>query len=224
MLKKRDLSKQFELVVQQEIKEHNNAVLASNKAVNKLRGQLDSIHLIMDKNQSILENKNLSASIEINNNLIHISNELKALKSYVSDTKKELSDSTDKVKASLDKDISNKVKLSCVNKIKIDLEKSIESLKTSLVSYRNESLSQSKEVKSYCDECKVALQQETLDLKEDMTLFKDNLLEEIKASVIDKKGLTREIAVLKKAVFINEKKIENLYTLIDRVKNKPKKG
>jgi len=37
---------------------------------------------------------------------------------------------------------------------------------------------------------------------------------------IDNEGLLREIKVLKKTVFINEKKIEHLNTLIERMNKK----
>ena len=44
MLKKKDLVKEFELVVKQEIIEHNNSITANNIAMNKLRDKIEEVN------------------------------------------------------------------------------------------------------------------------------------------------------------------------------------
>jgi len=217
MLRKKDLSKQFELVVQQEIKEHNKAVLASNLAVNKLGKRIDDIYLIVDKNQSILENKSLCTKLEFNNNLLYLSAELESLKSSMSDAKQDFVKSIEEAKLALRQEMSAKAFDSYVERVESKLEESIISINKSIEKARSEALSNNRDSITYCDKLKATLQEDMSFLKEEVVSIKGDIVKDLKETKIDKEGLLKEIKVLKKLNFINEKKIENLYTLIDRL-------
>ena len=63
MLKKKDLVKEFELVVKQEIIEHNNSILANNLAMQMLRDNVATLEKEIKENftrlkSEIIDNKN----------------------------------------------------------------------------------------------------------------------------------------------------------------------
>ncbi len=84
--------------------------------------------------------------------------------------------------------------------------------------------------RAYLDSALVLMKRETLDqiasVRKDLTPappksdpIQDALDERLNPLQIDFKGLVKEIEILKKAVKYGEKKFENIYTLIERLKN-----
>lgn len=220
MLKKKDLVKQFELVVQQEIIEHNKAVSASNLSINKQREELQKQIDKLQENHKLLLNEYQLVSRQFN----HVNNL-----------------STDMLNR-IYKSESNQFKLNERNHKEIEIiDKSVETVKqnqSNLKSLYNCLSDQIDKTKKAIEELSklhiyeinrlnIKFEKELRKQKEDLLSLpseaqevKKEFMEELSVHKIDNAGLLREIKVLKKTVFVNEKKIENLETLIERINNK----
>lgn len=76
MLKRRDLVKQFEILVQQEIKNHNNAVLDSNIRINETQKKVSNFHetqnrLVAEINVKLLDIQKELADLRFENSQLH---------------------------------------------------------------------------------------------------------------------------------------------------------
>jgi len=219
MLKKKDLVKQFELVVQQEIIEHNKAISASNLAVNKLNDKIEEYKKNSEFQIHALKTHNDSFKREV--------------ESFINDYKKV---SQEFVKLKNDQFILNERNhkeiegiedgVEIVHKNFKDLVKQFESLKALTYAYMDkiEELKKIHEDGVYNVRYKVSkdinnLRKDIVSLPSENVIvkLKDELMEILSMNKIDNEGLLREIKVLKKTVFINEKKIEHLNTLIERM-------
>lgn len=218
MLKRKDLAKQFELVVKQEIIEHNKAIMASNLAVNKLNTKLD------DLDKSYIEQFNTTK-----NKTDKFLRELGSCKSFVKDITEEFK------KANRDQFMLNErnhkeisiidESIETVHKNERKLHKKISDIEANYYEHKKELEALRK---SYTDDLhllkhKIAkdlknLKQEILDRPSEVEVAKKEFMEKLSMHKIDNEGLIREIKVLKKTVFINEKKIEHLTTLMERQK------
>ena len=222
MLKKKDLVKEFELVVKQEIIEHNKAISASNLAVNKLSDKLNEIKDEFHKNILNLRNdqSRLFRDLEKNSDaFIRLKDAFQSLRNdqFILNERnhKEIEGIEDGVEI--------------VHKNFKDLVKQFESLKALTYAYMDkiEELKKIHEDGVYNVRYKVSkdinnLRKDIVSLPSENVIvkLKDELMEILSMNKIDNEGLLREIKVLKKTVFINEKKIEHLNTLIERMNKK----
>src|SRR5436189_41575 len=115
MLKRNDLAKQFELVVQQEIINHNKAVEATNSSLEELRDQLRRHSQRSDDIAASSLSSVKRVEIEIDNLKTSLEEVIQVLNKKITEN----SDKTDKhnsilelVKGSLDKSVSNFLALS----------------------------------------------------------------------------------------------------------------
>lgn len=220
MLKRNDLAKQFELIVKQEITNHNASILATNKAINEMREQVTSLTQEFSRHtarndawfkQTQEEFLRLERSLEkkIQKNSIDIEG-----------LKKKTDSSNDFIWAEID---SLEAKL-------LDLDEFQEykdSMKMELAEVHNH-------VKSQNEYIKAALYKIRTDLEKTTNAFikeirerpdhlwdvKQELEKKIEATVIDSMGVLKELQVHKKDAFIMEKKLENIYSLIEKLKTK----
>jgi len=220
MITKKDLVKQFELVVKQEVIDHNKAIEASNLALNKQK------IFVEEEIKKIKENHRL------------IINEY----SLVTKTFNDTNTSVDKMK-SLFKDLSNEQHIlnlrnsECIQDVSESVK--IAGKKQELLDKRLGSLEElvkliKKEVKKTDDQFVATeektrasltkatkrLKKEMLDIPSRAEEVKAEVMEELSMYKIDTVGLMKEINVLKKDCYIKDKKIENLYTLIERINKK----
>lgn len=220
MLKKNDLVKQFELVVKQEIIEHNKFIEANNQAMQSIRIHIavleekitETLNFlkaeIADNKDSMLELFNLIE--ECGSKTLNASAEMKIKLAKSEDDLKR--DITELAKEFTSKSSFSKYREICTDKFDL-LSKTIEDTST-IFSMQHKIISNkfSEEFKKYNEK----VTEVPITLKK----FQKELIKKIEEQKIEKDGVSKEIEVLKKTVFVNEKKIENLYTLIERLNKK----
>ena len=218
MLKRSDLAKQFELVVQQEIINHNEAISANNKALNKLRADIlllrgDLLKGVASFNSEIVKDRQA------------LSNVWKAIDEAVED----LSIKSGKIREEFKKSISNvnmfiteestkHVKNDLFSVFKQSIASAIKNVTETIVSLKNAVVVKIEALEKHITKV-IKYQDEKLDeTLESIESFKSDLITKIEIASVDSKGVLREIAILKKSLYIESKKIENIYTLIERLK------
>jgi hypothetical protein len=224
MLKRNDLAKQFELIVQQEIQNHNASILATNQAINGMKDQIQNlihefarhtsrndawfkrthdeflrVERILDK--KIRENKiNIDCQKEAN----------EASKRYMWEGLEELEAKV------LDLDEFQNYK----DSTKMELA---EVLKT--VREQNDYMKAALyKIKTELDKTANNFIKEIMEKPDHLWDVKAELEEKIKSAVIDSKGVLKELQVHKKEAFVMEKKIENIYDTIKKIKERLEKA
>lgn len=221
MLKRSDLAKQFELVVQQEIKNFQDS---HNSVLQSIRDLAEEIALVK---RDFLQCKAalhseigyLKSDFKINND--ELCDLAKAFISSVND-QKQINLDVDRDLTALSNtctrydmafDAQEKVNFELLHLINKDHENTKATHSNILTSLVQMELKNSKEIEK---------------AKEDMeacptknNLVKEELEQKINMQNVDLEGLLKEIRIIGRAVLVTEKKIENIYTLIERMK-KPK--
>lgn len=212
MIKRGNLVDKFELVVKQEIINHNRAILANNQVINELQENLSSFKSENKVKLDDINTKILKREAQLSNlseHLKEIVQELKNVghnhKKYIDDTEKSLNSFSKNTEAITENTLS--------------LKEEIDSIKNSiskLSSYVHDSLRQNRQdlelYKMRCYEyintsiavieskpCKIELLKKEIERK-------DQVLG------VDFEGLKTEIDIIKKKIFIQEKYIEKLLT------------
>jgi len=217
-LNRMDLVKQFELVVKQEIKNHQDSILQTNLAINALNTRLDELQ----------NNLNRVSSTHVSHMALHNSSFLEIEKNFRVLESKIYAENAE----SKGYHEEHQEKLKKVEEHARDFFENVEWLKAtihSLLSANNERDGRIDGIsRSIADEIeRLGLQfaeklqktkQELLDLPSEAQQVKKELEEKMHDQKIDFLGCMREIEVGKKTIFIIEKHIENLYTQIQRSK------
>jgi len=220
MLKKKDLVKQFELVVQQEIIEHNKAVSTSNLAINKLGTKIDELKDVLHKNILNLRNDLNILSMD--------QHTIESLFDKIKDSFQSLRNDQFIIHERNYKDIETidqSVEMVQISQQKSDkrialLEKAILFLEKALKEILKDNECEKERVSNKIIKEVKKLKEEILSIPSKSEEVKKEFMEELSMHKIDNKGLLKEIKILKKTVFINEKKIEHLNTMIERMNKK----
>jgi hypothetical protein len=222
MIKKKDLVKQFELITQQEIKNHNDQILASNKAINKLKEEL----LILSKETSFSWTALIEKVNKIQQTQREDKEEIVKLNGMLSKKDREsavIVNRNYREMSTLDQSIETTYRMTKQHSKELE----------GLVNYRRELAEklerQKQAMLTIASQTKAQIKIDVLRVKDEILSMpsealevKKELGEELAAYKIDADGLMKEIKHLKKTNFIQEKKIENLYTLIERLEAKIK--
>lgn len=220
MLRRRDLVDQFEDLVKQEIKNHQNHLLATNVSLNKFEETLYQIEKNVQKFSSQLDQKIWDQKIK-------------------RDKEKE---STEKEKENSKKDFNKWKNHLCffegetqtrIERLEKDSckKEEIEKIKKNISNFQNETCKTLADMRKMLDQAISSLHQKVLTenkkLKDELSTnpshlaqLKDSLVKKINECYVDSHGLKKEVQAARKASFINEKKIENLYTLNERLGKK----
>ena len=221
MIRKKDLSKQFELVVQQEIVEHNKAIASYRKDVNDLKDDMlknrDKISDVLTYAENVRVSRDISLDVYKKVVEENIQKVTKDLSSFKTEFKYLLSD----YKESIENKLCNFVDKKDLADLKKMLYDRIDELSKTVNTHISLYLCEKREFKASLDVIYHKIDTIINNIvpkqkKEIENLYKKDL-ESIR---VDKECLLKEIAILKKNAFIQEKKIENLYTLIERMKKK----
>lgn len=218
MLKRNDLAKQFELVVQQEIINHNEQILESNLSINSLREDLTETKINVEKNH------NEFISTRENH------------RSYLATLKMSIDDISQDVKSL---NINFKKRFDATSHQFIDASFSLEKLSTLLreLKVKQEDLEKKIIVDSIkSDSLKEDLQciinahvkvisktindifNEVSKTRSTVDPIKKELCEKVDSANVDIKCLREEIELLKRSSFVKDKHIEYLLTQIERIK------
>ena len=218
MLKKNDLAKQFELVVQQEIKNYQDSLNFVLQSINEIKLSIKNLQSEMlsraASNNSFLVNLNnrLQGVVDTVFNLDAIGkknfNDQYIINERNSQEVKDLEASV-LFKLRMNDDIGSKLNTflyqvdqlkSKVDKRNDEIDKSLDHL---LMRFRKEILK---------------AKQEIMDSPSQFDLSIAQLESRINSHCVDVKGVMRELNIYKKENSITQKKIENIYTLIARLK------
>ena len=217
MLKRNDLAKQFELVVQQEIKNHNDQMLATNLSLNEMREAIESNKVEQDKvnatfgsnisniNQSLFA---LSESfLKISQNIASHINDQQLLNERNSAKYQEMVEAIERL-FKLDDKLAESLGIygNWINKNNNDVNALSKAVTSSF-----EELDRKHTAK--LEKMKV----EILSLPSEAQAVKKELEEKISVDRVDFTGILKELRAYKKDTFIQEKKIEQIYTLIERL-------
>ena len=217
MLKRNDLAKQFELVVQQEIKNHNDRMLATNLAINELRASIDKISNSLNLSASLHESNMQIRDIKDKYQCEEINKLIQKIDSHINDQRKLNERNSTKYQEMVE---------AIERLFKLD-----EKLSASLNSHgmwiheNNEDLhSFSKAVTSNLEglERKLSnnlqkIKEEILSLPSEAQEVKKEIQKQMDIDRVDFAGLLKELRGYKKENFIIDKKFEHIYTQIERL-------
>lgn len=218
MLKRDDLAKQFGLVVQQEIKNHQDRTNYVNAKIHDLDQKVDFLSSKIELHRAQIDNDSVMLEIRVKDLEDSLKKENSRLESHVNDYRLNNQRNSKEIQSiiqSIEKCIENQKEIygkisELFGKDKISSEKFkglagvLDSELGCLKSKLERALQQTKE--------------EILNRPSEAQEMRKNLELKIESNRIDFSGLLREMQVYKKNVFIIEKNIENIYTQIERLK------
>jgi len=218
MLKRKNLVDEFSLIVRQEIKNYQDSSLAMNLAINSNSEQTENLSAQLSKKFALLESELKKQSIIISACKDDISKQdikIERLESENASLKKNLLGTINGLFSSFAgfkeqfKELVDKSEY--LYKLDCDKEHLIQELYKFV---QQEVYKLENRIKSSVGNVK----SEILNRPSEVEDLKKELLDKIEVCSIDKKGLDRELVVLKKSVYVLKKEIENAYNLIDRLK------
>ena len=218
MLKKSDLAKQFELVVQQEIKNYQDSLNFVLQSINEIKGSILDNHKEFSEKHSFVHNILINLNIELQE--LKESNSQLSQKCERTKTDQKFVNERNTIEM---RDISSALlaKINDQNNFQVK----IENLWKEIYKLKSDTATNKRTLNESLDDLLRRFRQEILKAKTDIletpteaSLIKTQLEEKISRHVIDVEGIMKELRVFKQHNMITEKKIENIYTLIERLK------
>ncbi len=220
MINRIDLTKKFELLSLQEMKNHNDSILATNVSINRLQSLIDNLSEKLDMQLSkvdgayiyqsrLIDDLNDKFDIHKNRNQSMLNDFFVRLKDLEESLKKndsELSNSF--TKHEIHKDRLKGLESKFIDSSKI-ISKALSDLQCNITSVSVRARTDLEHAKS-----------DILSMPSEAEKAKAELREEIAILKVDREGILKEIQVYKKETFVMQKKIENLYTLIERLEER----
>lgn len=217
MLKKNDLAKQFELVVQQEIKNYNDSLSAINSKLNSLSAEINNVEQKMVKNNATVCSQIKSLEIEIQKIKCNLEFGQKKLESKTNDQDVKLENHKKSLFTLHELEKKNAEHLN-------ELLRKIQFLSDDL---KNVFHLFSKTERHFCNELTAIefklnknifkAKEEILSQPSEAHKVRKDLEEKISSHSLDVNGIMKEIRFSRHDMMVMEKKIENIYTLIERL-------
>jgi hypothetical protein len=216
MLNKKELAEEFSYVVQQEIRNHNDAVLATNVAIEDLRKQIVQVYKKFDEKIAKMHSDLCTYRAEI----IMLKDQFdKTIKKYSSDVNDKCAlnelDLKSIVKKVEDREI-NFTPISDFNNLHKKIDKSYIEIKNSfdikIEELRNSIYQVYNKLCTSVEDVKNDLHEEISEESESRKTFENSL----NAVAVNFAGYQRELEICKKRCFVIEKNMENIYTIISR--------
>lgn len=216
MLRKKDLAKQFELVVKQEIQNHNASILANNQ-------RLNTIEESILETQKTLKEQIAAIKSAMVNEAVYKERKEDISKSYKQKLENEVYNLRD-LFLEFGDDLKKQIKTISENTIE---SLSVEELKQIFNRYDKKFLESEEIVKQLTASYDKREQQR----QDKVVKWKDSILEVINEYVDQIKTVIQKVSELQvditgfkkmlkssdRNIYLSEKKIENLYTLIERL-------
>lgn len=220
MLRKKDLVEQFELVVKQEIIEHNKAVESTNLAINKLRKDLEDLNATLSKDIIKMALRVTDISKD-QSEIVESLDKIKFLFTNLSNEQYSINLRNHNEISIIDQSVETVHRNQLKSDKQIDeLKNKMSMLKTVLREILKDNESGKVRISNMIIKAVKKVKDEILNRPSEIEAAKNEFMKELSMHKIDNEGLLKEIAVLKKDCFVKEKQIENLYTLIERINNK----
>ncbi len=220
MIQKKDLAKEFSLLVQQEIKNHNDMILASNSALDEFRRKIQEMSDQVDKKISLLTTLYTSSHVEMRRIEQESKDNSLLLKSSLNDSNALMEKHFKEIKESLQKRESYFLTISGFEEFQEKVDQWISHIKIAFCSQKETLLEETKKISSCLlkalDGYKEDIKNEFLSVQQEQKAI-NKCLDNFAATF---SGFSREIDFCKQRCFVIEKNIENLYTQIERLKGK----
>ena len=218
MLKKSDLSKQFELVVKQEIKNYQDSHNLVLQAIRDLKENISVVEFYCKETFAKLECRQSKIILEV-------SELSKSIKSLESKCDRKFND-LDRFKADCTNEIGLQVDLSLRNSRKNEFnENRIDEIKKVAEDLSDEIKGFPIVISNYFDSINYRIakdfkkmKEEILSLPSEADKIRDEYDEKINCHKVDTEGIMKEIRISRKDMIVIQKQIENIYTLISRLK------
>ena len=220
MLNRNDLAKQFELVVKQEIKNYQDSLNFVLQSIDELKKDIKQLNSDMLENYALIHSQHCDLGIQIQvERMLHIEVRQK-LNSFINDSQE--------FKEKVTKELGLLWDSSLINSRKYEYnENRIKNLILEFEKKEEEFISHSFMVRNACDDMQNKLKKELCNFKDEILSRPSEALqlqshfeEKINTHRIDVAGIMKELLVMKKENMITEKKLEHVYTLIDRLQKK----
>lgn len=219
MLKRQDLAKQFEDVVKQEIMNYNNSLNTIYQKINFLEKDIDDLKQQTLENDALIMSKlkELEVNFEIYRGCIRDQNQ--KFSSMIGD----LESGIERIQDDVNSSISNIQEITEKND---DNRRNIHFL-------TKKHDSRIEEYECFCENITQKLELEKHVLYRKLEKFKEEFLSKafleaidiknqfenkLNSHVVDVEGVNKKIQSITHSVMVTEKKIENIYMLIDRIK------
>lgn len=218
MLKKNDLARQFELLTKQEIKNYNDSLNFVLQSIRDLNDQIAKLKSDFHESLAVIQSAQGKISTDISKNSEEILCINKKLDRFINDQScvnernaREVLDITDALK--------NKIKSDCYfdNRFR-EINNLIDSVSRHSIKTRSQLTEVSESFSKRLSNEIVKAMNEIIDRPSEASILMNKVEENIASYRVDVAGIMREISVIKKENIVVEKKLESIYTLIDRLK------
>jgi seryl-tRNA synthetase len=215
-----DATKRFELQTQQEISNYNRARNSMLQEIRNIKSKIEEVDAMHIENYAALMN-------DLNEKISLVEKHSDRVASTVLEVQRNIRDQIE-FNAIMDANLRG-VQSEVVRQFKRlnTCETDLGNTNSTLISWRDELKDIENRVSQALDRFEVtmrceikAAKNEILDRPSEVQEAKRDLEVLIAANGIDVCGIMRELTIYKKQNMITEKKIENLYTLIDRLQSK----
>jgi len=211
-----EIVKRFETVIKEEIDKHNRAVEKSNKELSETKA------LFSDHKKGLLSWKEESHA-DREKILVDFNKAKEELKKDHSRQDKYLAEKGDELKKLTFEFLEKSEMYLPIADFSAFKESVLDEFKTiskifalDMKNHKEEGLLYNKKLIQEMEEKHRALYEEVSSLKKMVEDFKSSL----ETNIVDATGISRMLKVANKSIFIAEKKIENLYTLLERITGK----
>lgn len=203
--------RRLEALVKKQTTEHEHLIENHNKEMQSIR---EEMRLVLQKCNALSE-KNYKETSELKDttetHISNLKNNASNQSSIITDQKRAIDSFNDKINFFHE----NYITKSDIEKLKKEMESKISSsIMDNIIFFQNWQM----EIKALCLSIKEDSMKIFEDLKQNISDNASSNNENFFQGKLDKEGIHKELAKHKDAIFYIEKKIENIYTLIERIK------
>lgn len=220
MLKKKDLVKDFELVVKQEIKNYQDSLNFILESLREIKGQIEKVKLdCFDEMKKIKEDQQ-KMKIEFDLLFCKQKEKILSLESFQSKNSNHFDKIQEHALNAFSTSVQNQNKIEYNQNLFDRLCSRVEDIDDEI---RGHSIFLHKGLENNERKIHQGLKQLKKELDKhpcQIPELKKELEEQIQCHKVDTDGILREIKIFKKENFITEKKMEHLFTQLERLKEK----
>ena len=220
MLNRNDLAKQFELVVKQEVKNHNDSILATNMALEEIRRDMRAMEHRHEREMMQIKEQVFSAKLRLDS-LVEKCTSLDAkVASYTNDSTI-LAERNHKLYSDLSNELHQVVSQLRKHDQYYTWQQSTNRAMDKLIADSDKSLraelgSEARRIRNECASMIRCLE----DKPSEASKMRCQIDADLHANKIDVKGVHETIDKFRKEFDYERKKIENIYMLIERIQKK----
>lgn len=218
MKKKIDLVDKYELGIKQEIKNYQDSLFNITQSINELKLSIKSLSEKVNENHALIKSQNTLLEIELDITK-------KDIQSFSSKVSSELNDIRSVQRRQADTMLSLSGTLSALMNKQSDIDKAVFDSHLKLESFKKETNVFKSDNDHELNMVAKRFIKSLEDMKEEINSKPSEYLEyksyfdnTMQSHAVNVKGVFEIIEKQKQAIYVMQKQIENLYTLIDRLK------